>query len=96
MLRDKNVCQRASSRNAFIDDMRRHRCLDRRLTLPAHQLAAHVALDGGCSPRVIELLADALADALDLAATTADGRLRFTMNVHARQVGWKRRTALFV
>ncbi|CDY78093.1 hypothetical protein BGLT_04836 [Caballeronia glathei] len=55
-----------------------------------------MTLDGEHARRVIELLADILADALELTATAADGRLGLVMDMDTWKVRRKRRPARFV
>jgi len=71
------VSQQACGRDAFVDHLRRHRCLDKRFTLAAGPFSTYVLLDREHARRVIQLLADVFADALKLAAAHALGVLWF-------------------
>ena len=55
-----------------------------------------MTLDGEHARRVIKLLADILADALELTATAADSGLGLVMDIDTRKVRRKRRPARFV
>ncbi|MCY1511688.1 hypothetical protein D9M68_461240 [compost metagenome] len=81
-----HVSQQPRSRDAFVDHLRRHRCLDQRFALAADPFSTDMLLDGEYAWRVIELLADVFADALKLAATRALGVFRFVTNHGAREL----------
>ena len=72
ILRHQHLCEQPRRRDALVDHLRRHRCLDQCLALHARPLAAHMPLDLEHTRRVVELLADVLADALQLTAAVAD------------------------
>ncbi|KWZ39859.1 hypothetical protein WS72_18490 [Burkholderia savannae] len=82
--------------DALVDHLGRHRCLDQRLALLAHPLAAHVTLDGKDAGRVIQLLADVFADPLELTPARARGGRRLVTHFHARQIRRQRRAARLV
>ena len=79
-LGDYDVCEQARSRDALINDLRRNRCLDERCAVIADLFATHMELDGKHAGRVVQLLADILADALEGAAAWALSVVRFVMD----------------
>ena len=87
---DQYMGQQGCRRNALVNDLRRHRRLHQRLALPAGPFAADVALHRKDAGLVIELLRHVLADALQLAAATAGGGIRFVAYFLARQRGRQR------
>ncbi len=60
------------------------------MQLRAGPFAAHMALDGEAARRVVQLLADVLADALHLAAAGTRRVARFVVSVHTRQMSRQR------
>ena len=88
-----HMSQQAGGGDAFVDDLGRHRRLDQCFALPTGPLAPHVLLDGEHAGRVVQLLADVLADALELAAAGALGVVRFVVDHGARQL-WRQRSPL--
>ena len=95
-LRDHDVGQQPCGRDAFVDDLSRNWCLDQGFALITDPLATDVPLDGEHARRVIELLADILADALELTSTSADGRPRLVLDIYTWKVRRKRCPARFV
>lgn len=83
---DQYVGEESCRRDAFVDDVRGHRCLRQRLTFCARPLAADVPFDREHARRVIEFLADVFADAFQLATARAERRSRFVVQEHMRQV----------
>jgi len=79
-LRHHHVRQQACGRDALVDHLGRHWCLDQCFALAAGPFPTHVLLDGEQARRVIQLLADVLANALKLAATGALGVFRFVVD----------------
>nr|UVN18295.1 hypothetical protein pPsy0462c_00036 [Pseudomonas syringae] len=75
-----DVGQQAGGRDALVDDLRRNWCLDQGFTLIADPLATDVTLHGEHARRVVELLADILADALEGATALAVAVVRFVMD----------------
>jgi len=76
---DTSVC-------AFVDDVGWHRRLHQRLTLIAHPFAADVTLHGERARRVVQLLADVFANALERTPTGAGLCVRLVVDVGARQL----------
>ena len=72
--------------------LRRNRCLSQRFTLAADPFPAHMLLHGEHAQRVIQLLADVLADPLELAAAGALGVIWFVINHGARKLRRQRNT----
>ncbi|MNP23841.1 hypothetical protein D3C76_1165660 [compost metagenome] len=68
-LGNHDVGQQPSGRDTLVDDLRRNRCLNQRFAVIADPFATHMAFDGEHTGRVVQLLADILADALEYAAT---------------------------
>ncbi len=67
-LGDHDVGQQPGGRDALVDDLRRNRCLDQGLAVIADPFATDMAFNGEHAGRVVQLLADILADALECAA----------------------------
>jgi len=88
---DQHVGQEAGGREALVDDLSRHRCLNQALTGAAGPFAAHMALDREDARGVVELLADVLADALHLAAAGTGGGIGFVADLGPRQFMRQRR-----
>ena len=84
-LGNHDVCKEARSRDAFINNLRRNRCLDQRFAVIADPLATDMAFDGEYAGRVVQLLANVLTDALEGAAAWAVSVVRFVMD----QCAWK-------
>ena len=85
VLGDQHVHQESYGRDALVDDVRRHRCLDQRLAVAADPLAAHMTLDREHAWGVIQLLADFLADTLQTAAAAALSTLGLVRDVPSRE-----------
>lgn len=81
-----HVSQEACRRNALVDHLGRYRRLDQRFALPTGPLAAHMLFDGEHTGRVIQLLADVLADALELATASTLGVLGLVIDHRARKL----------
>ena len=90
MLGHHHLGQQSRRRDALVDDLCRHGSLYQGAAMRAGPLAAHVALDREHAWRVVELLADVFADALDRAATRAGGVLGLVVALDARQMGRQR------
>lgn len=86
-LRDHDVGQQPCGRDALVDDLRWNRCLDQGFALIADPFATDVTLDGEYARRVVEFLADVLANALEGAAALAMVVVGFVVN----QRTWKLR-----
>ena len=84
-LGDHDVGEQARSRDALINHLRRNGCLDQRFAVIADPFTAHMAFNGKYAGRVVQLLADVLADALEGAAAWAVSVVRFVMD----QCAWK-------
>jgi hypothetical protein len=82
---DLHLSQQTSRGNAFVDDLHRNRGLDQRFALIADPLATDVLFNREHAGRVVEFLADVLADTLEGAATTPLRVVRFVMDLRA----WK-------
>src|ERR1700722_12119676 len=104
VLRDQRMHQQGDRRDALVDDVRRHWCLDQRLAATADPLAADMTLYRKHSWAVIELLADILADTLQTAAAAALGTLWLVRDVppwegcrqgYAPRLGLRRRRLSF-
>lgn len=67
-LGDHDVGQQTCSRDAFVDDLRRYRCLSQCFAVIADPLATDMPFDGEHAWRVVEFLADIFTDALERAA----------------------------
>lgn len=91
-LRHHHMRQQACGRDALVDYLSRHRCLDQCFALPAGPLPTYVLLDREHARRVIELLADVFADALKLAATCALRALGVVTDHRAWKLRRQRRT----
>ncbi|GBH21458.1 Uncharacterized conserved protein [Pseudomonas syringae pv. actinidiae] len=78
--------QQAGRRDAFVDDLRRNRCLNQRFAIFTHPLATDMALDGKHAGRVIQFFADVLTNTFECAATGALRVVRLMQN----QRTWKR------
>ena len=91
-----HVSQQACSRDALIDHLSRNWRLDQCFTLAAGLFTTHMLLDGEYARRVIELLADVLADTLKLAAARALSVYRFVMNHGPWKLRWQRCTFEFL
>ncbi|MNM94790.1 hypothetical protein D3C81_1072090 [compost metagenome] len=85
-LRDHDVGQQPRGRDAFVDDLRRNRCLDQGFALIADPLATDVPLNGEHARRVVEFLADILADTLESAAALAMAVVGFVVDQSARKL----------
>ena len=92
ILRDQHLRKQSGSRDALVDHLRGHRCLDQRLAFHARPLPPHVPLDLEHARRVVELLADVFADTLQLAAAVAGRAVRLVANLDARQARGERFT----
>lgn len=79
--------QQARSRDALVDHLGRYRRLDKCFALTAGPFPTHMLFDREHAWRVIELLADVLADALKLATASALSVFWFVVNDSA----WKLR-----
>src|SRR5471032_638478 len=84
-LRDHDVGKQPSGRDALVDDLCRNRSLDQCFAVIAGPFATDMALNSKHARRVIKLLADILADALEYAAALAVSIVRFVMD----QCAWK-------
>src|ERR1700731_4138944 len=85
-LRHQYLSEESGRRDTLVDDVSSHRLLRQRLALGACPFTADVPLNCEHAWRVIELLADVLAYALQLAAARAERRCRFVVQHNARQV----------
>src|SRR5690554_2669060 len=81
----QNLSQKSGSGDALVDHLRGYRSLDQSLTLFADPFAPDVTLYGKRARDVIQLLADVLANTLELAATLAQSVVRFVVDQGARQ-----------
>ncbi|KGS74134.1 hypothetical protein X942_5546 [Burkholderia pseudomallei MSHR5596] len=86
VLRHQHPCKQRSGRDALVDHLRWNRRLYQRLARLAHPLAADMPLDREHAGRIVQLLADVLADAYALATTRAGRVVRFMMDVGAREL----------
>ncbi len=70
--------------------------MDQCFALTAGPFSTHMLFDGEHARRVIQLLADVLADALKLTATSALRVFQFVMNHGTLKLGWQRYTLGFL
>ena len=77
---DHHVGQQPSGWDALVDDLRRDWCLGQRFAVITDPFATHMAFNGKHAGRVVQLLANVLADALECAAAWAVSVVRFVMD----------------
>ncbi|GAB0084523.1 Uncharacterized protein ALO36_01541 [Pseudomonas syringae pv. tomato] len=87
VFRDYPLGQQACRWDTFVDDLGWHRCLGQCFALIANPLTPNVPFNAEHARRVVEFLADILADALEGAAALALSVFRFVMNQRARKFG---------
>ena len=78
-LGNNDMGQQARGRDALINDLRRNGCLDQRFAVIANPFATYVAFNGKYAGRVVQFLADILADALEDAAAWVVSVVWFVM-----------------
>ncbi len=88
------MSQQAGGRDAFVDHLSRDWCLNQCFAQAAGPLATHMLFDGEYAWRVIQPLADVLADTLKLAAASALSIFRFVVN-HGAWKLWRQRRSLW-
>ena len=87
---NQDISQQCRSRHALVDHLRRHGSLYQRLAGIANPFAANMALDREHARRVVELLADVLADAHAQTVAGTSQVLGLVMDLGARQMRWQR------
>src|SRR4029077_17648581 len=80
------MSQQPRGGDPLVDDLRRHRRLDQSLAAAAYPFATHMAFDLEDSGRIVELLTDLFANALEHAAAATYLLLRFMRDRMARQM----------
>lgn len=95
-LRHHHMSQQTCSRNALVDHLGRYRRLDKCFALTAGPFSTYMLLDGEHAWRVVQLLADVLADALKLATASALSVFWFVMNDGAWKLRRQRCTLWFL
>ncbi|SAL88375.1 hypothetical protein AWB68_08755 [Caballeronia choica] len=90
VLGDQHLSQQAGGRDALVDHMRRHRSLHQRLACLARPFSPDMPLYREHAGRVIQLLADVLADTNAFAAARTDRAVRLVMKVGTWQFRRKR------
>lgn len=79
------MSQQACGRDALIDHLGRYWGLDQSFAMSAGTFSTHMLFDGEHAGRVIELLADIFADALELAAAGARSIFRLVTDTIGQQ-----------
>ena len=91
MLGHQHVGQQARRRNSLVNDLGGNRGLCQRTAVAARPLAAHMVLHGEHARRVVQLLADVLAHALQRAAAGTGRGVGLVTDLDARQLLRQRR-----
>ncbi len=85
VLGDHHLSQQPSGRDAFVDDLCWHCCLDQRFAVITDPFATDMTLDGEHARCVIQFFADIFTDAFQCATTWAVSVVWFVMDQRA----WK-------
>ena len=85
-----HVGQQARRRDAFVDDMCRHRRLDQCFALFTGPFPPDMTLNRKDAGRVVELFTGIFADTFEGAAALAVAVVRFVMDQRARKLRWQR------
>lgn len=91
VLGNQHLREQPGGRDTLVDHVRRNRRLDQRFARLAGPLAADMPLNREHARRIVQLLANILADTHALATAGAGMFRRFVMDVGARQLRWQRR-----